>query len=152
MWSDLYNQCNQPTWKNISDFVNSELWNELYSFLESTYAVLPKVEYSKCSMQKGWNVKYKKGSKSLCTLYPMDGYFIALIVIGEKEQMESEFIMPTCSIYMQHLFSETASSMGGRWLMIEVRERAVLEDVLKLIKVRVKHNFLQSFCWGNEKL
>ncbi len=27
---------------------------------------------------------------------------------------------------------------GGRWLMIEMRKRAVLEDVLKLVQVRVK--------------
>lgn len=138
MWSELYNQSSQPTLENINDFVNSELWNELCSFVENTYAVSPKMEYSKCSMQKGWNVKYKKGNKSLCTLYPMDGYFIVLIVIGEKEQIESELIMPTCSAYTQRLFSKTAFSAGGRWLMIEVRERAILEDVLKLIQVRVK--------------
>lgn len=138
MWSELYNQSSQPTLENINDFVNSELWNELCSFVENTYAVSPKMEYSKCSMQKGWNVKYKKGSKSLCTLYPMDGYFIVLIVIGEKEQIESELLMSTCSAYTQRLFSKTAFSAGGRWLMIEVRERAILEDVLKLIQVRVK--------------
>ena len=138
MWSELYNQSSQPTLENINDFVNSELWNELCSFVENTYAVSPKMEYSKCSMQKGWNVKYKKGSKSLCTLYPMDGYFIVLIVIGEKEQIEAELIMPTCSVYTQRLFSKTAFSAGGRWLMIEVKERAILEDVLKLIQVRVK--------------
>lgn len=138
MWNELYGQDNQPTLQNINDFVNSELWNELCLFLEDTYAVLPKLEYSKCSMQKGWNVKYKKSSKSLCTLYPMEGYFIVLIVIGEKEQAESEFIMPTCSEYVQELFSKTPYSLGGRWLMLEIKEKPVLEDVLKLIQIRVK--------------
>lgn len=138
MWCEIYGQDNQPTLQNINDFVNSELWNELCLFLEDTYAVLPKFEYSKCSMQKGWNVKYKKSSKSLCTLYPMEGYFIVLIVIGEKEQAESKFIMPTCSEYVQELFSKTPYSLGGRWLMIEIKERAVLEDVLKLIQIRVR--------------
>ncbi|MCX7748404.1 MAG: DUF3788 domain-containing protein [Clostridia bacterium] len=138
MWSKLYDQYNQPTFENIKDYVNSELWNELGSFLENTYAVLPKVEYSICSMQKGWNVKYKKGCKSLCTLYPMEGYFIVLIVIGEKERIDAELIIPTCSEHTQRLFSEIPASVSGRWLMIEVRERAVLQDVLKLIQLRVK--------------
>ncbi|AGL03512.1 DUF3788 domain-containing protein [Desulfoscipio gibsoniae] len=138
MWSELYNQDNQPTLQDINDYVNCELWPGLCSFLESTYNVVPKLEYSKCSMQKGWNVKYKKGSKSLCTLYPMNGYFIALIVIGKKEQIDSELIMPSCNAYVQRLFSKTAFSAGGKWLMIEVRERTVLEDVLKLIQLRVK--------------
>ncbi|MFZ5985869.1 MAG: DUF3788 domain-containing protein [Bacillota bacterium] len=138
MWSELYNINNKPTIENISDFVNSELWNELCTFLGDNYAVVPKIEYSKCSMQKGWNVKYKKGSKSLCTLYPMKGYFIVLIVIGEKEKIESELVVPTCTMYVQQLFHETAFSLGGRWLMVEVRDRAVYEDVLKLVKIRVK--------------
>lgn len=138
IWSDLYNQKNQPALENIKDFVRNELWNELCLFLENTFAVLPKVEYSKCSMQKGWNVKYKMGSRSLCTLYPMNGYFIVLIVIGEKEQMEAELIIQTCSEYTKKLFSETVSSLGGRWLMIEVKDKMVLDDVKELILVRAK--------------
>lgn len=138
MWSELYDQSNQPTMDDINNFINRELWNELCSFLESRYAVAPKLEYSKCSMQKGWNVKYKKSSKSICTLYPMEGYFIVLIVIGQKEQTEAELIIPSCSSYTRQLFSKTPFSLGGKWLMIEVTQRAVLEDVLKLIQVRVK--------------
>ncbi|MCX8132221.1 MAG: DUF3788 domain-containing protein [Clostridia bacterium] len=137
MWSELYSIDNKPTLEGINDFVNSELWKEFCIFLEDNYTVLPRIEYSKCSIQKGWNVKYKKASKSLCTLYPMKGYFIILIVIGEKEQIESELIMPTCTVYVQQLFLETASALGGKWLMIEVRDRDVLEDVLKLIRIRV---------------
>ena len=139
MWSELYNQNIQPVMENIKDFVKIELWNELCLYLENTYSVLPKIEYSRCSMQKGWNVKYKKGGKSLCTLYPMDGWFIALVVIGEKEQAEAELIMPACSMPIQRLFHETAFSTGGRGLMIEVGEGAVLEDVMKLIQIRIKH-------------
>jgi hypothetical protein len=89
-------------------------------------------------MQKGWNIKYKKSSKSLCTLYPMNGYFIALVVIGEKEQAAAEQVILTCSDYVQKLFSETVFSAGGKWLMLEIRERAVFEDVMKLIHLRVK--------------
>jgi len=32
-------------------------------------------------MQKGWNVKYQKSGKSLCTLYPEQDSFTVLIVI-----------------------------------------------------------------------
>lgn len=138
MWSELYNQSNQPSLDSINAFINNELWYKLCLFIEATYSLSPKLEYSKCSMQKGWNLKYKKGGKSLCTLYPMKDYFIALVVIGEKELIESELMLPTLSDYVQRLFSETPFSLGGKWLMIEVRENAVLENVLKLIQLRVK--------------
>lgn len=138
-WSGMYDQNSQPAMESIKAFIKSDLWNELCSYLESTYSISPKIEYSKCSMQKGWNVKYKKGGKSLCTLYPMDGWFIALVVICEKEQTDAELLMPAYSVYVQRLFHETIFSAGGRWLMIEVRERAVLEDVQKLVQIRSKH-------------
>ncbi len=139
-WSELFNQNNKPNIDNISAFINNELWNDLYMFIKNNYSVLPKIEYSICSMQKGWNIKFKKASKSLCTVYPMEGYFKALVVVGEKELMQTELIMPTCCEYTQHLFREAASSALGRWLMLEVRECAVLQDVISLIQIRVKPN------------
>jgi hypothetical protein len=38
-------------------------------------------------------VKYQNSGKSLCTLYPMEGYFIALVVIGAKEEEEVEMAL-----------------------------------------------------------
>lgn len=138
MWSEIYNSNNKPTFENVSDFINSPLWNELCSYVENTYSTTPNMEFSSCSMQKGWNIKYKKSSKSLCTLYPMDGYFIALVVIGNKELPEANMVIPTCSPYTQNLFSVTPSSHIGRWLMLEVRDKSTQEDVKKLIQLRVK--------------
>jgi len=138
MWSERYNQSNEPTMANISNFVNNELWDELCKFIETSYACLPRIEYSKCSMQRGWNVKYKKGGKSLCTLYPMEGFFIALVVIGEKEQLEAEFLMTNCSDYIQKLYHNTPFSCGGRWLMIEITKQEILDDVMELIQIRSK--------------
>ncbi|EKQ54449.1 MULTISPECIES: DUF3788 domain-containing protein [unclassified Clostridium] len=139
MCSNLYLQDNQPSWKNIKEYVNSELFHEFCSFVENTYSVIPKMEYSKCSMQKGWNIKYKKSGKSLCTLYPMEHYFIVLIVIGEKERQEVEFMLPTCSKYIQKLYIDTGSLRGIKWLMIEVKEKLTLEDVIKFIKIRASN-------------
>lgn len=84
----------------------------------------------------GWNMKYKKSGKSLCTLYPMRGYYIALVVIGRKEMIEAELLMPLCSDYVQTVFHDTKTGNGQKWLMIDVREREVLEDVLNLIQLR----------------
>jgi hypothetical protein len=138
MWSKLYDQSNQPTMDNINEYIKNELFPGLCSHLENTYNVLPKIEYSKCSMQRGWNIKYKKSGKSLCTIYPENGSFIVLVVIGEKESEEAESIMPACNDYIRRLYYETPSPLGGKWLMIEVKERAILNDVLKLIEMRIK--------------
>lgn len=137
MWNELYNSDNEPTMGNIKTYVNTDLWGKLCNYLETQYKVSPNIEYSKCSAQPGWNVKYKKSNKSLCTLYPMKNYFIVLVVIGNKEQDEAEIIMKSCTTYIQELYKKTTFSCGGRWLMIEVRDEMILEDVNKLVRLRV---------------
>ncbi|NLI92771.1 MAG: DUF3788 domain-containing protein [Peptococcaceae bacterium] len=94
--------------------------------------------FSKCSAQPGWNIKYQKNSKSLCTLYPMEGFFIGLVVVGAKEEEEVEMELGTFTPYVQGLYRKTSFSCGGRWLMIEVKEKSVLQDIKRLIAARVK--------------
>ena len=137
-WYELYRNDNQPTMSQIDEFVNNSLWKDINSFLQKTWHVDPKMAYSKCSMQSGWNVKYHKGGKSLCTLYPMSGFFIALVVIGERERAEAEMMMPLCCGYTRNLFANTRFSTDGKWLMMVVTDEPILEDVKHLIMIRKK--------------
>ena len=75
-WSCKYGADNKPNQQQIINFVRSSLWETLNNHLHQIYMTEPKYNYSNCSMQPGWNVKYSKNGKSLCTLYPMEGYFI----------------------------------------------------------------------------
>jgi AraC family transcriptional regulator len=66
----------------------------------------------------------------------MEGYFIALIVIGERERTETELILPSCTAYLQQLYQKTKTVMNQKWLMIDVKDDEVLEDVKQLIAIR----------------
>lgn len=136
-WFERYPKAIQPSLLEISDFIASPLWNGLCSWAEESYQIEPKVEHSTCSGAPGWNVKYKKSSRALCTLYPDEGQFTALITVGAKEAPEAELLLPTCSDYIRALFARTQTFNGARWLMIRVTDAAVLEDVKKLIRLRV---------------
>ncbi|MCI8466205.1 MAG: DUF3788 domain-containing protein [Lachnospiraceae bacterium] len=135
-WKTLYTKENTPSLEQFMEYIENPLWIEFHDWIQSVYEVAPRMEYSRCSMQPGWNIKYKKGGKSLCTLYPMEGYFITLVVIGNKELTEAEFLMPSCSTYVQEIFRDTETGNGQKWMMIEVRDKAVMEDVFKLINLR----------------
>lgn len=134
-WDKTYGT-QKPSLELVSDYVNSPLFDNLSRHLETEYQSKPVLEYSKCSMQYGWNLKYKKSGRSLCTLYPMEGYFIALIVIGEREQADTEMMLPYCTEYLQQLYHETKTGMGQKWLMINVMDKAILKDVKLLIAIR----------------
>ncbi len=127
-----------PSMDEIAVFVSNPLWNELCGFIEKTYSVLPQIEYSSCSMKPGWNVKYKKSSRAICTLYPDKGDFTCLLVIGSKEALEVELILASCDPYIIEIYKQTKPFNGGRWLMIDVKTSEILNDLKELICIRTK--------------
>ena len=137
-WNLLYSNVTPPTWEQITEYIGSPLWADFNERIQSAYQIKPCMEHSRCSMQAGWNIKYKKGGKSLCTLYPMQGYFIVLVVVGSRELTEAEFLMPQCSDYVQTVFKNTKIGNGQKWLMLDVRDRGIMDDVFSLINLR-KH-------------
>ena len=83
---ETFNKENQPTEAEIEDFVGVEifaLFADLDNHLRENYKIKPKLAYSNCAMDsniwRGWNIKYKKSGKSLCTIYPQQGYFLVLV-------------------------------------------------------------------------
>jgi len=141
-WHEVFDEDRIPSAEDIRVFLGEAktIWDDLAVYIEKTYQTKPKTAYSGCSAQPGWNVKYKKSSKSLCTLYPMQNYFIALVVVGAKEEVEVEATIEAgeFTAYVKELYQKTAFPAMGRWLMIEVRDREVLDDLKRLIEIRVK--------------
>ena len=127
-----------PSIEDIAGYVSNPFWNELCDFIEKTYSVLPQIEYSSCSMKPGWNVKYKKSSRAICTLYPDKGEFTCLLVIGSKEAMESELILDSCDPHIIEVYKKAKPFNGGRWLMIDVTTSEILNDLKELICIRTK--------------
>lgn len=126
----------KPTLETIGVYVNNPLWEQLCEHLKEHYQSTHILEYSGCSMQPGWNVKYKKRGRALCTLYPTKGYYTALVVIGERERVETEFALPFFTEYIRELYHNSKVGMGQRWLMIAVTDHEILKDVIQCIALR----------------
>lgn len=137
-WVTQYPADVQPTQAQIAQFVANALWADINEFLQEKYEVKPVYSYSGCNAQPGWNVKYQKGGKSLCTLYPMDGFFIALVVIGAKQEARAALLAPTLTQHVQQLLKTAGGMAGARWLMIHVTNAQILADVKTLIQLRRK--------------
>ena len=80
---EVFDKETQPTESEIKDFVGTKHFTDLDKYLCDSHKVKPKLAYSNCSMDnnvwRGWNIKYQKKGKSLCTIYPQKGYFLALV-------------------------------------------------------------------------
>ena len=135
-WNEQFAQGKQPDLSQIGAFVGSPLWEALCAHLKQVYGTEPRIEYSRCSGAPGWNVKYKKGSRALCTLYPNAGFFTCLVSLGGKEAEEAELLLDGCTEYVRDLYRRTKPFNGARWLMIDVTSADILEDAERLIALR----------------
>lgn len=134
---DLLDKDNCPAFEEVSEYVRNPLFAQFCSDIRNTYQCTEKIEYSSCSWEKGWNVKFKKAGKSLCTIYPREGYFTVLFVVGKKEKPRIEEILPDCAVELQSIYHQTQEGNGQRWLMIDLEDKERLyHDLLRFIKIR----------------
>lgn len=126
-----------PAIHEIGEYVRNSVFMQLCSEIRDTYQCNEKIEYSSCSWERGWNIKFKKAGKTLCTIYPREYYFTVMIVVGIREKEFVEAILPECTVELSNIYNQTQEGNGQKWLMIDVEDKDKLyQDVLRLIKIR----------------
>ncbi len=129
----------QPAPEAIEAYFNKNirgLWQDLNDFIQTRYQAAPRMEYSSCSLQKGWNIKYKKAGKSLCTLYPAEDHFYILIVIKTEIAEMIKSISDKFEPAIIELIDSARPLNGTYWLMIKVDNKAILDDVKDLLLIK----------------
>lgn len=134
-WDTLYPKTTMPDFEQIGVYIQNPLWNQMHACLTETYNALPKIEYSGCSL-KGWNIKYRKKGKNLCTIYPQEGCFKILVIASERQQVEIEFFIRTCCREVQEAYENTKFFNGGKWLFWDITDAKIQKDILELIHFR----------------
>ena len=134
---DLKDRTFCPNLEEIAEVVHNTLFQKFCTEIKETYNISEKIEYSSCSMEPGWNVKFKKSGKALCTVYPREAYFTVMVVVGRKEKEAVEAILPGSSAKIQEIYRQTQEENGQQWLMIDLEDSDdSYKDVLRLIKIR----------------
>jgi hypothetical protein len=131
----------EPDFEAIGQYIaepGRQRWLDLTAYIEDTYHVKPQTTYSICAGKPGWNVKYKKSGKALCTLYPEPDGFVALVVLSELDTVRFEAVRPCYSEELSSLFDKTKLFNGTKWLMIDVESDPVLEDVKRLFALKLQ--------------
>ena len=134
---DIKDISHAPSLGEIGAYIGFPLFDTFCQYMDTEYKAIRKIEYSKDVWARGWNVKFKKSGKSLCVVYPKDGYFTVLVVVGNKEKEHVENQLPHLSEEIQVLYQNTKKGNGQRWLMIDVHsDDSVYGDVLQIIHIR----------------
>lgn len=137
-WAELYLEAARPTLEEIDAYAHTPLWPQLRAYLAAAYGAGPQLEYSRCGLEPGWNVKFRRGSKSLCTVYLRPGFVTAMVSVAPKDEEAAQMVLLTCTAETQAVYHRSAASKMGRWLMLDITSPEMLEDVKALLAVRVK--------------
>ncbi|HEX2998957.1 MAG TPA: DUF3788 domain-containing protein [Armatimonadota bacterium] len=135
----IHNPNVTPDISVIEDSMGEEArgrWRALTAHIEDAYGAKPQIMYSVCAGQPGWNVKYKKGSKALCTLYPEPESFIALVVLARADMDKLDAVRLAYTPGLLALYDGCRLFNNTKWLMIRVNDEAVLDDVKRLLALK----------------
>lgn len=126
-----------PDVEDMAEEIHNDLFMTFYHKMQMTYQVRAVMEFSKCSWEHGWNLKLKKAGRTLCTVYPRDGYMGVMVVIGKKEKPLVEACLSQLTKVVADSYRDCQEGNDQRWLLIELEdEGSVYMDVLKLIDIR----------------
>ena len=108
------------------------LWERLVRFIADTYQMPG--EWSYGGKKYGWNLWYRKGGKSLTSLYPQQGYLVAQVVLGREEGERA--LALSLGEHVGGMLRVAPLLHDGRWLFIPVTTEIDAADVEQLLLVK----------------
>ena len=116
-----------------------EIWTLFCDLVESLYEMERKLDTTK------WNnwryvCKYRRGGKTLCTLFANDVSLCVQIVFGKKEREKFELEQDHYSHKIQTIYNESNTFHDGKWMDIYLEDLSLFDDLKKMLFIKRKPN------------
>ncbi len=134
--SIFMNSANLPSEEDLHEALSStaSLWQEITGFVFQKYPETIQ-EWKYPGKKFGWSYRLKDKKRVIIYLLPRDGYFMAAFVFGHKA---TEKIMnSTISETIKEELNKARVYAEGRGIRIEVKESTILDDIKKLIEIKI---------------
>jgi hypothetical protein len=135
----MTDKATKPSEEEMTNFIGEparRAWLEIRKFIEDHYDIMPETIFG--GAKYGWEVRYRKSGKTLCSLTPEKGAFTVLIVLGKKESEKALSTRDELSSKIYKLIENTKQLHDGRWLWIRLSTASGTEDVKKLLQMKRK--------------
>ena len=115
-----------------------DLWTSLHQLIEQKY-----------NMEQMWNhggkkwtyeYKYRRGGKTLCDLYAKEQTIGFMVILGKDERTKFESMREMFSNAAQKIYDETTTFHDGKWLMFELKDTSLFNDIERLLSIKRKPN------------
>jgi hypothetical protein len=112
----------------------NKVWMEIRDY---AFMVYPRAieEWNFPGQKYGWNFRIKDKKRAIIYLLPRDKYFLVAFVFGAKAT--SQALASTMSNDLKIIIESARVYAEGRGFRIEVRNETILEEIKKLIDIKV---------------
>lgn len=143
-YSRMLNDKMEPTEDGLQKFIGNrqveELWHKLNCLIENNYNLNKYIKFGGKSY--GWELQYKKGKRTIVSIYPERKAFTVLFTLGGKELERFDLVKYQVSKGTLDLISSTKRYHDGKWIWLRVTENTQFNDALVLLEVKKKRDRL----------
>jgi hypothetical protein len=115
-------------------------WSALRGFLGETYGITPTLDPG--GKKYGWNLQHRLGGRPLCELYPEQGSFTALVILGRAELEQAMAGLDSFGALVRQALVETPRLHDGCWMYIRLADPHTCaqdeQDIERLILIKKK--------------
>lgn len=130
-----------PTHAEMTTLLGEELcnvWEELCKTIEKAYDM--DQLWDKGYREWIYEYKYRRGGKTLCTLYAKEETFGLQIIFGKDERAKVEAIRNELSEDVRQIYENAHTYHDGKWVMFYPTDTAMFEDFMKLLRLKRRSN------------
>lgn len=130
-----------PTEQEIQQLLGKscyQVWLKVIELIKQYY--LMDILWNKGGKTAPYEMKFRRGGKTLCALYPRKNNFGFMVIFGKIEQEKFAQIRHELSQNTQQQYDATTTYHDGKWLMLTINDDSYLEDIPKLLAIKRKPN------------
>lgn len=143
MHERMMDKSTQPSDEEMRNWIGqpvADAWLALRQFLEQTYKIVPIFDAG--GKRDGWNLKYRSGRRPLCELYPEQGSFTALVILGKVELAQALDRVERFGTTVRQALETSPRYHDGCWMYIRVVDpfacQQDVQDIEALIVIKRK--------------
>lgn len=130
-----------PSQEDLTALIGQPLydgWAKLCAMIDERY----EMERLWNSGGKAWEyeLKYRRGGKTLCALYAREGSAGFMIIFGKDERSKFEEHRQNYSAKIQKIYDEAKTYHDGKWMMFPLEDPSMFQDFLRLLELKRKPN------------
>lgn len=127
------------TKKQIEELAGGERW--------ALFERLNEMILEHYDMEQAWDkggrdwaacLRYRRGGKTLCTVYFRKGEAAVLVIFGKKEREKFEETKKEFSDFVQEVYHSSKTYHDGKWMLFDMDTEGLLSDMEKLLAIKRK--------------